>query len=344
MDGEFEYKLFNMKINFTENDIRPREYQPGLKRAREEDIVYLNSKKDDFVRVLCPACKSGNSHFVFEKYGFDFVSCTECNTVYMNPRAPQHILSSFYASSKMYDYWNTYIFPSSEKVRRDNIIRPRVARIISICERFNVPTQCLMEVGAGFGTFCQEVMDTKKFKKVIAVEPSSSLAESCRARGIEVIESAIEDVREADVRPNVIVSFEVIEHLFDPEFFLESCHRLLAPNSIIAVTCPNLKGFDMATLGLASDSIDAEHINLFNPKALRILFERSGFTVLECFTPGEIDVDIVRNKILTNEYDVSNQPFLRTLLLEREKELGQKFQVFLQENNLSSHMWIVARI
>lgn len=319
------------------------EYQPGLKQAREKDIDYLSSQKDAFVRALCPACQSGDSRFVFQKYGFDFVSCLECDTVYMNPRAPQDVLRSFYASSKMYDYWNTYIFPSSEKVRRENIIKPRVARIMSLCEKFNVPTECLIEVGAGFGTFCQEVMDTKKFKKVVAVEPSASLAESCRARGIEVIESAIEDVKELDVPPNVIVSFEVIEHLFNPGFFLKSCHRLLAPNSIIAVTCPNFKGFDIATLGLTSDSIDAEHINLFNPKAIRILFERSGFTVLECFTPGEIDVDIVRNKILTNEYDVSNQLFLRTLLFEREKELGDKFQVFLQENNLSSHMWIVAR-
>jgi hypothetical protein len=74
-----------------------------------------------------------------------------------------------------------------------------------------------------------------------------------------------------------------------------------------------------------------------------MLFEQCGFTVLECFTPGEIDTDIVRNKIIAGELDVSSQPFLKTLLIDRWKELGEKFQKFLQDNNLSSHMWTVAK-
>ena len=130
--NNYAYNSYVMKTHFTEYDIRPSEYQQGLSQARDEDIAYLTGKKGSFVLVACPGCASKASRFAFKKYGFDFVSCRECDSVYMNPRAPQSVLSEFYASSKMYDYWNTHIFPSSEATRRENIIKPRVARIISI--------------------------------------------------------------------------------------------------------------------------------------------------------------------------------------------------------------------
>lgn len=334
---------YNMKINFKEDDIRPSIYKRGMERAREADLKYLDNKKNNFTNISCPACGLESYSFLFRKYNFDFVICKECETVFMNPRATEQILAEFYTQSKMYKYWNKHIFPASEKDRREKIVKPRVKRILDICEKFNIATNCLVEVGAGFGTFCEEVMHTKKFKNIIAIEPSVNLAESCQQKGIKIIKNSVENIKEINIKPNVVVSFEVIEHLFSPEFFLQNCYQLINPNSIIVITCPNFKGFDISTLGLVSDSIDAEHINLFNPTALKKLFVRCGFEVLECFTPGEIDVDIVRNKIMAGEYDVSKQPFLKTILINKWDKLGQKFQQFLQENNLSSHMWLVAK-
>ena len=51
--------------------------------------------------------------------------------------------------------------------------------------------------------------------RVVAVEPTPDLAKTCRAKGLEVIESRIEDAKGLGV-VDVIASFEVIEHLFDP--------------------------------------------------------------------------------------------------------------------------------
>ena len=188
----------------------------------------------------------------------------------------------------------------------------------------------------------EDYRDEKRFNQVIAIEPVKDLAESCRLRGVETIENSIESVKSLETEPNIIVSFEVIEHLFSPKDFLLNCKKLMAKNSIIAITCPNYKGFDISTLGLVSESIDAEHINLFNPDSLENLFNSCRFKVLESFTPGELDVDIVRNKIIEGEYNVDNQPFLMTILIDRWDELGGNFQRFLQNNKLSSHMWTVA--
>jgi hypothetical protein len=68
-----------------------------------------------------------------------------------------------------------------------------------------------------------------------------------------------------------------------------------------------------------------------------------GFDLLECSTPGELDTELVRTQVLDGRLDISAQPFLKTLLLDRWEDLGRPFQAFLKANRLSSHMWVVAR-
>ncbi len=331
------------KAQFKEDDIRPQVYKEKMEEAKQADILNLAGQKKDFVRVDCPACGSSDSAPAFEKYSFQFSCCRECGTVFMNPRATPEILDKFYSQSLLYDIWNKYVFPASEDVRRNKIFRGRVEKILDICRKFDIKTGCLVEVGAGFGIFCEEIISTKQFDKVIAIEPGEKLAESCRSRGIETIEKSIDAIDSLPLRPDVVASFEVIEHLFSPYDFLTNCKRLMAPQSIIALTCPNYKGFAILELGIEAESIDHEHINLFNPDSLQVLLKRCGFDVLECFTPGEIDADIVRNKILQGKHKVSDDSFLKTVLIDRWDELGSKFQTYLRDNNLSSHMWLVAK-
>jgi 2-polyprenyl-3-methyl-5-hydroxy-6-metoxy-1,4-benzoquinol methylase/ribosomal protein S27E len=330
------------KATFRENDIRPSVHKKSIRDAFNADLLKLQSQKKEFVRVDCPACGSKKGDFAFEKYAFNFEVCQNCETVFMNPRATPQILNEFYAHSSLYDYWNRFIFPESEKIRREKIFKPRVTRILKICDQYKINAHCLVEVGAGFGMFCEEIKKEERFDHVIALEPVASLAKTCRSKGICTIEDTVENIASLKIPPDVLVSFEVIEHLFSPKSFLRNCHKLMASNSIVVVTCPNYKGFDISTLGPDSESIDAEHINLFNPESIKILFKRCGFSILECSTPGQLDVDIVRNQILAQNYDVSSQPLLHTILVDRWDEVGNKFQTFLSENNLSSHMWLVA--
>ena len=76
------------------------------------------------------------------------------------------------------------------------------------------------------------------------------------------------------------------------------------------LTCPNGKGFDIETLGVISDTVDHEHLNYFNQKSLAELLENTGLEVLESFTPGVLDADLVRNKVLSGDFDVSEQFFI----------------------------------
>ena len=328
----------------TERLIRPTELMAAQKVAVLTDIGRLLSRCEEFVTCVCPACAANDFAPKFEKFGFKYVECKTCETFYINPRPSSEVLDWFYQGSVNYAYWNKHIFPASEAARLERIFVPRVDRLLDICRKHGVETGALLEVGAGFGTFCGEVKRRGVFSRVVALEPMPDLAENCRSRGIEVIAKPVEHLElEETERFDVVASFEVIEHLFNPSKFVELMLNLLKPGGILMVTCPNGKGFDVETLGTASNTVDHEHLNYFNPKSLGAMLERCGMEIVESFTPGKLDAELVRNKVLAGEFDISTQPFLKKILIDEWQSQAQPFQDFLVENGLSSNMWVAAR-
>jgi SAM-dependent methyltransferase len=328
----------------AEHEIRPKELMAKQRIAGLVDLGRILSKSGEFVHVDCPACDSNQSLPKFQKNGVSYVTCQECKTFYVNPRPAPEVLDWFYKGSPNYSFWNEFIFPTTEAARLEKIFKPRVDRLLNLCLKYKLKTESLLEVGAGFGTFCAEIKSRNVFKRVIAVEPTPDLANTCRAKGVEVIENSIENI-ELDTHDlfDVVSSFEVIEHLFAPVDFVRHMSRLLKPGGLLMLTCPNGEGFDIQTLGVLSNSIDHEHLNYFNIKSIDYLLSRNGFEVLESFTPGMLDADLVRNKILDAEYDIENQPFLQKILIDDWAALGGPFQEFLVKHRMSSNMWVVAK-
>jgi 2-polyprenyl-3-methyl-5-hydroxy-6-metoxy-1,4-benzoquinol methylase len=326
-----------------EDEIRPAELKRGQEEAFQKDVKRLQSQLDRFVIVPCPACKKNESKFKFCKYSFSFSKCDHCNTIYMNPRPTPEIMNSYYRNSENYKYWATYIFPASEAIRREKIHIPRFSRVVELCDKFSISKGTLLEIGPGFGTFCSVAQSAGIFEQVIAIEPTPEMAQACRIKGIKVIEKKIEEVKDEVKTADVIVSFEVIEHLFDPSEFLKKSASIMKPGCIIVLSCPNGEGFDMSILNELSGSVDPEHVNLFNPKSLTALVENAGFEVLDVSTPGKLDAELVRQEIIKGMFDISSMPFLKRVLIDEWDQLGEPFQNFIATNNMSSHMWLVAR-
>jgi 2-polyprenyl-3-methyl-5-hydroxy-6-metoxy-1,4-benzoquinol methylase len=324
-------------------EIRREEYVEEYVRLHVRDVEEMLSRRDSFVRVPCPACEAKTEAEKFEKSGFRFVECAACGTLFVNPRPDAAELERFYSTAKSFALYNSKIFPASEGVRRRSIFAPRAERVKKLFEAHSRGRPgILIDVGAGFGTFCEEAAKLGFFRKVVAIEPSAGLAETCRRKRLEVIESPVESARFEPA--SVVTCFELIEHLFDPSAFVRACARVLSEDGVLIVTTPNVHGFDLETLGPLSENVDApEHLNYFHPASLTALLKRSGFTVCETLTPGKLDAELVRMKALSGKLDLSSQPFLKRVLLDEWDRLGAPFQEFLAGVGYSSHLWVVAR-
>jgi len=335
---------YSLGAPLNESELCPDRFLLEQEAAFARDIARMHARSSEFVTLPCPACESAKADPVFDKYGFQFVRCQECATIYMAPRPSVAVMADYYANSENYAYWAKHIFPASEVVRREKIHKPWLERIVGICSHHGGGRGGrLIEVGPGFGTFAALAAQSAAFDEVVVVEPTPELAAACRERGVSVVEKRIEDVGDELAPADALVAFEVIEHLFWPRDFINQARRLIRPDGLLILTCPNGAGFDIAELGAGSQAVDAEHVNLFNPASLSLLVSDLGFEVLEVSTPGRLDAEIVRDEILAGRHPTPSSAFLRRVLMTEWDTLGWSFQQFLAHNCLSSHMWLVAR-
>ncbi len=323
----------------SEKDLCPDELLQNQMKAYMRDIKKLQKKKKLFVSVNCPACNSQKSKFAFMKYKFSFRRCSSCETIFMSPRPTSKIMSDYYSNSENYKFWSEFIFPLSDKVRKNQIHKLWFERIKNFLVQNRRTHENILEIGSGFGTFGEIVISNKLFKKYVGIEPSPELFEVCLSKGLEVYKERLEKFTYKK-KFDVAVSFEVIEHIFNPKDFLKKINRLLKRKGLIFLSCPNGQGFDIKVLKEKSQAVDSEHVNLFNTNSIGLLLERSGFKLIDVFTPGRLDAEIVRDEILKNNFKADD--FLHELLIEKWETIGWKFQKFLASNNLSSHMWTIA--
>ncbi|EQB34425.1 hypothetical protein M947_11120 [Sulfurimonas hongkongensis] len=324
----------------TENDIRPDSLRANQKQYEDEDIAFMIAKREQFEKVNCPACDFNNRHELFSKNLMKYKECDNCGMLYINPRPTHKILKSFYSNSPVYKYFNDFIFPASKEARRDKIFIPRVQKISSLIDKYNINTNFILEIGAGYGLFCEEMVKINKFDNVVATEASDSLYETCTSHGYKVYNGIFEELNIKE-KFDCVVSFEVIEHVSNPYSFLKKIYSTMTNNSLLYLTFPHYNGFDIGVERENSRSVDHEHLNYFNENSINILLNRVGFELVEVDTPGVLDVELVRKDILSGIYKPN--AFIKTVCIDRYEELGEKFQKFLTDNKLSSNMSIVAK-
>lgn len=322
-----------------ESDIRNKDkFEEYLKLVREDTQAFFKDKRG-FEDVPCVACGSKDYKEAFEKWGFKYVLCEDCGTLYANPRPSREELMAFYIGSRSAIFWiNEFFLPMIES-RREKIFKPRAELIAA---RIPVKTTGLLgDIGAGFGLFLEELRILIPGFKFVAIEPSAMMAGICRQKGFEAVEKAIEDIEDKE-RFDFLSAFELLEHLYDPRVLFKKACRMLKQGGFFLLTSLNCEGFDIRVLWDKSRNIyPPHHINFFNTRSLKRSLEEDGFCVEELTTPGKLDLNIVENA--ARDGLLGEERFWRTFLDNAKGPAKDEFQRFLAENGFSSHMMALAR-
>jgi SAM-dependent methyltransferase len=333
-------------MKFLESEIRPAALLNEYLRLSAIDAKNFFSDSSSLEHRACPGCGGKTHNPAFNKNGFSLVHCDDCQSLFVNPAPDDKSLVAFYNDSPSTSFWADKFFPAVAETRRSKIIRPRAISIISILSEQNITPQITIDVGAGTGLFLEEYGFLMPDVELCAIEPGKILANKLRENKHDVFEvdaaSAAKDLKWQS-RGDLVTCFEVIEHIVDVEAFLRSLHDLCHPGGIIIVTGLCGTGFDLTVLGQESKAISPpHHLSFLSPLGVAQSLKRSGLELLSFFTPGVLDVDIVRNSVRENS-EIPLDPFIQNLVLKSSAETRDAFQEFLQNNALSSHMWIVAK-
>ncbi|MBM3702828.1 MAG: class I SAM-dependent methyltransferase [Actinobacteria bacterium] len=321
-----------------EEDIRNRKaFNHYLKMvSRDVDNYFC---VDNFIKINCPACSGEKFTKAFTKDLFTYVLCNQCRTLFVNPRPQYEVLNQFYAKSPSTKYWVKYFFKPVMEARRNKIFKPRAEQISQKFPEFK--NGRIGDIGAGFGLFLEELRKIWGNAEYVAIEPSVEMEKICREKGLIVIPDMLEDIKDWNEKFDVLTSFELFEHLYNPHNFLKKVNKLLKKGGYFIMTTLNVQGFDIQLLWEQSKSVSPpHHLNFFNPDSIRCLMEKNNFQVISIKTPGKLDWDIVEGMVKNENIKLDR---FWQLIIEKDDKTKDQFQQWLVKNNLSSHMMVEAK-
>ncbi len=137
---------------------------------------------------------------------------------------------------------------------------------------------------------------------------------------------------------NVVIALDAIQRETNPEEFLSGLRNNLNDDGILILSFRSGTGFDILALKSSNESIfPLDHIFLPSIAGIKNLLAKTGFEIKEVTTPGQLDAEIVKKSV---ELGHCTDPLITHLV---DMVPIEELQTFIQKNNLSSHVRLVAQ-
>ena len=234
------------------------------------------------------ACIVCNSPKISNLIGYEkayLCKCKSCNLVFSKEIPNIDVLTNYYTN-----YGNSYLSPITIK---------RYHEILDKFESYR-KTNKLLDIGCGVGSFLVEAK--KRGWEVYGTEFSKVSAEFCIKKGIQCNIGILDEKNYLPEMFDVITSFEVIEHINNPQSELKKIHEILRKDGIFYITTPNFNSLIRFKLKSKYNVICyPEHLTYYTRKTLGNALKISGFKKLKIETTG---ISLTRFKTSTGN---SNQ-------------------------------------
>ncbi|MEL0215270.1 MAG: class I SAM-dependent methyltransferase [Burkholderiaceae bacterium] len=324
-----------------EEEIRPKQILSQLIRLCELDAVKAH-QIGEFREIDCPACQSCSYEYSFTKNYFTYKKCSECGSLFNSKRMTADSYNDFYLRSESSKFFDEKFYPAVEKARKEKLYPDRARMLSHLFQNDKTVRKVILDVGAGEAFLFDLLAAEFPNNDFRVIEPNSGMALKCRQKGFHVFEGYVHQQQSWQSECDIVLCFEVFEHLLDPSEFLKSLYKFLKPGGTVLITSLCFDGFDFKVLGEFSDMIaPPQHLNFFSLKGYEVFFQKHGFVDIVLTTPGKLDVDIVINKSEDLE-GLKNDSLIR-FLVDMNGEQRRNFQSYLSQNKMSSHVWIEAK-
>jgi len=206
---------------------------------------------------------------------FTYVKCDVCGLIYLNPRPqPTQILRYYPEEYEAHrsDH-SSGMWPKSRQGRAMRILRGVVEE--------HIRSGVLLDVGCATGEFLVEMRNHGWSVRGIELSPLAAAAARQRY-GLEVHTGSVADYGGDTTEYDVITLWDVLEHLYSPLETLAALRRLLAKDSRLVFSVPNLQSYDRHLFGSQWIGWDApRHLCLFEDSVLVRLMARVGLEIVE---------------------------------------------------------------
>jgi hypothetical protein len=326
----------------SEFEIKPHEGVIKWIALVESEISHRWKDRSNWLHVDWPTSKKENTIYAFERYGFTYVECPACGSLYAPFRPSEDELWAWYRDSAPAIFWREHMLPASEAARREKMMRPRADWILDGIAEYMPSARCLIDIST-YGRMLVDLLVAGSPRKldIIMAGITADLEGDCTDR-VKVMPTRVADL--AGHGPaDIIVAIDALDRAADLATLILALERILAPGGVLFATVPVASGFEMQTLWEKSPTIiPPDKLNLPTVEGLQRLFAAPTWDILELSTPGMFDVEMVRRAIDAEPNAI--WPRIVRALVERTDAAGRTALVeLLQSRRLTSFARLVAR-
>jgi len=227
--------------------------------GRESYRVIYNST------IRTPLEKTDFSVFSSHREYPRIVKCNNCGLVYANPRDEEPVLNKKYEELGS----DEYLVAESE---RTLTFRKDANSVKRYCRSGRI-----LDVGCSTGIFLTQFGDNwEKY----GVEPSTVNAKIAKSRfGLNIYNSAINELDFEVKFFNVITMWDVLEHLSNPKDVLKKLYENLKPSGYLIICTPDIGSMFSRVTGKRWLHLTRQHLYYFDRKTLLKTIKISGFSI-----------------------------------------------------------------
>ena len=183
---------------------------------------------------------------------------------------------------------------SDQKNLGDLAKNPRLKIMLDIINGLNLQEKNILDIGCYDGTFLSLIKN--RSNNFFGLEASDWGIEQCKQKNIDARQFFFDDKNKTrlpceDNFFDLVVAGEIIEHIFDTDFFLTEIRRVLKPGGKLLISTPNIASLGRRLMLLAginpiielspNEPASSGHIRYFTRKTLKKLLEKNKFKPLE---------------------------------------------------------------
>jgi len=240
---------------------------------RHENALESASHAGDADRPSTPTCLSCQAlepDYLGDKNDYHVWKCRRCSLVFVDPMPTGAEIDEFYRQHPRND---KYLRKSDGKYRR---ARWRIMRL-----KRRVAGRRFLDIGCSIGSSVAAARDAGFESTGIDLDPQSIRFAADHYRNCRFLHCSSSELARAGETFDLIFCTEVIEHVTDPQAFVDDLRALLNPGGLVFLTTPHATHFRIPHDILSWYGLKPpEHIVLFGRKSITALFERRGLQVV----------------------------------------------------------------
>lgn len=238
----------------------------------------------ELVPTSCRVCDYGRAPIIASGYDYEYrtspdefhmARCEGCGTVFLNPRPDVSEFARIYPDS-----YHTLGF-SEDSFGFVHEVRSRLEARRLLRYGAGLPGDArVLDVGCGDGFHLSLLRHYgPKGWKLVGVDVDERATALGRKNGLDIHTGTLETVDLEEGSFDLVYTLQTLEHVAEPDFFLDSIRRVLKPGGRLVVVTDNTRSLDFALFRRHywGGYHFPRHWYLFNKANLRLLAANAGF-------------------------------------------------------------------